>query len=232
MPNGFAAPATHADVAERKRADVDAQATLVGPFGRTLLGTLMFALGGALLYLVIALWPAIQAAAKSGNGTTTVTWFGYEWKPSADAALLVLVVLASGIGSYVHAAVSFADYVGNRGFVVSWVWWYVLRVFVGSSLAVIFYFAIRGGFLGASANSTDINVYGIAAISALVGLFSKQATDKLREVFDTAFRVQGGGDSARGDNLQPAPGKAGAGTGDSATPGTQLPAAGDPAPQP
>jgi hypothetical protein len=201
MPNGIAAPAMHA---EADHAREDDQTALVGPFGRTLLGTLMFLLGAALLYLVIALWPAVQAAAKAGDGTAKVSWFGYDWKPTADAALLVLVVLTSAVGSYVHAAVSFADYVGNRGFVVSWIWWYLLRVFVGSSLAVIFYFAIRGGFLGTGTDAADVNVYGIAAISGLVGLFSKQATDKLREVFDTAFRVNTGGDRERADNLEAA----------------------------
>jgi len=206
MPNGVAAHADQAKAAERRRAHADNQAALVGPFGRTLLGLLMFLLGAVLLYLMIELWPAIQAAAKAGHGTAKVTWFGHEWKPTADVALLALVVLSSGLGSYVHAAVSFADYVGNRGFVVSWVWWYLLRVFVGSSLAVIFYFGIRGGFLGAGTNAADINVYGIAAISGLVGLFSKQATDKLREVFDTAFRVNKGGDSERADNLDSTPG--------------------------
>jgi hypothetical protein len=35
-----------------------------------------------------------------------------------------------------------------------------------------------------------MNAYGIAAISALAGMFSKQATDKLREIFDTLFRTQ------------------------------------------
>jgi hypothetical protein len=174
---------------------------LVGPLGQTILGTLMFILGAVLLYMVIALWPAVQAAAKAGNGTAKVTWFGQDWRPTADAALLALVVLSSGLGSYVHASVSFADYIGNRRFVVSWIWWYLLRVFVGSSLAVIFYFSIRGGFLGAGTDAANINVYGIASMSALVGLFSKQATDKLREVFDTAFRVRKGGDSEREDKM-------------------------------
>ena len=206
MPNGVAAHADQAQAAERSRSRADNQAALVGPFGRTLLGLLMFVLGGVLLYLLIELWPAIQAAAKAGSPNAKVTWFGHTWKPTADVALLALVVLSSSLGSYVHAAVSFADYVGNRGFVVSWVWWYLLRVFVGSALAVIFYFAIRGGFLGAGTNAADINVYGIAAISGLVGLFSKQATDKLREVFDTAFRVDKGGDRERADNLDSTPG--------------------------
>jgi hypothetical protein len=147
-----------------------------------------------------------------------VTWFGFEWKPSADAALLALVVLSSGVGSYVHAAVSFTDYVGNRGLTVSWIWWYVLRLFVGSSLAVIFYFAIRGGFFSTGGDAAQINPYGIAAISGLVGLFSKQATDKLREIFDTAFRVEQGGDVDRGDSLNTTPGAEAGG----AAPGTTI----------
>lgn len=189
-------------------ARVDRQAALIGPLGRTLLGALIFVLGGAMLYAVIALWPAIEAAAKATAGTkqtATVKWFGFTWNPSPDAALLALVVLSSAVGSYVHAAVSFTDYVGNRGLTVSWVWWYILRLFVGSSLAVIFYFAIRGGFFSTATNPAEINPYGIAAISGLVGLFSKQATDKLREIFDTAFRVQHGGDRARGDGLDTTP---------------------------
>jgi hypothetical protein len=44
----------------------------------------------------------------------------------------------------------------------------------------------------------DINPYGIAALSGLVGMFSKQATDKLGEVFATLFRAAPGrGDAKR-----------------------------------
>jgi len=186
-------------------------ALLLSPFGQTALGVVMFVVGGAMLYAVIALWPAIQAAANTSPdaanaATANVTWFGFSWKPNPDAALLALVILSSGVGSYVHAAVSFTDYVGNRGLTSSWVWWYILRLFVGSSLAVVFYFAIRGGFFSTGTDAAQINPYGIAAISGLVGLFSKQATDKLREIFDTAFRVQQGGDKARGDGLDETPG--------------------------
>jgi hypothetical protein len=158
-----------------------------------------------MLYLVIALWPSVQAAATTGtadNADKTVPLFGMtEWKPTPEAALLALVVLSSALGSYVHAAVSFTDYVGNRLLARSWIWWYILRVLVGSSLALLFYFVIRGGFLSAGTDSSDINPYGIAAISGLVGLFSKQATDKLSEVFDTAFSVEKGGDKARSDSI-------------------------------
>jgi hypothetical protein len=59
-----------------------------------------------------------------------------------------------------------------------------------------------------------VNVYGIIAIACLAGLFSKQATDKLREVFENLFRVEKpvkradklGGDEEDDDDNPPAGG--------------------------
>jgi hypothetical protein len=167
-----------------------------------LLGLFLLALGIVLFSAVIALWPAVlEATRTTSTDTTEITWFDYTYSLTPDAALLLLVVLVSALGSFVHAATSFSDYMGNGRLRKSWIWWYLLRVFVGSGLALLFYFAIRGGFFGET-SSTDINPYGIAAISGLVGLFSKQATDKLRELFDTAFHVRAGyGDDARRDGM-------------------------------
>jgi len=173
--------------------------------GKLTLGVLLLGLGAVLLYLLLTLWPAVEAAKESRDGS--VTWFWQHLDLSADATLLLLVIVVSAVGSYVHVTVSFSDFAGNRQLVSSWVWWYILRVFVGSSLATLFYFAIRGGFFSNTSDSAQVNVYGIAALSGLVGLFSKQATDKLREIFDTAFRTKDGyGDDARSDSIaNPAP---------------------------
>jgi hypothetical protein len=172
---------------------------------RLLLGLLLLFLGITLMYLLLTLWPAVDAAKDNRAGS--VTWFWRHLELTPDATLLLLVILVSAVGSYVHATVSFSDFAGNRQLVSSWMWWYLLRVFVGSSLAVLFYFAIRGGFFSSASDSSQVNVYGIAALSGLVGLFSKHATDKLREIFDTAFRTREGyGDDARGDGIaNPAP---------------------------
>lgn len=168
--------------------------------GKAMLGFLLLVLGFVFLYLLVTLWPAVEDAQQ--NLDSSVTWFWRDLDLTADTTLLLLVVLVSGVGSYVHVTVSFSDFAGNRQLVSSWVWWYVLRVFVGSSLAVVFYFALRGGFFSSASDSSQVNVYGIAALAGLVGLFSKQATDKLREIFDTAFRTQEGyGDDARSDGI-------------------------------
>ncbi|MFI7601434.1 IPT/TIG domain-containing protein [Actinoplanes sp. NPDC049681] len=166
-----------------------------------LLGLGLVIMGTGLVYVLIVIWPAVTA---TGPGAAhRVHLFGVvtlELVP--DAALLLLVVVSSALGGFVHAATSFATYVGNRALTLSWVWWYLLRIFIGGALAVIFYLAVRGGFLAAQADSGDVNPYGMAALAGLVGLFSKQATDKLEEVFTTLFRVQDRkGDALRKDKV-------------------------------
>jgi hypothetical protein len=176
------------------------------------LGVLMLLVGACLVYLIVAVWPAVRqatepAAAGQPAPKTTVGLIGpVELTLDPDAALLVLVVITGAFGSYVHAATSFADFVGNRTLATSWIWWYLLRLFIGVALAVIFYLAIRGGFLAAQADAAAVNPYGVAALAGLVGMFSKQATDKLEETFTNLFRVaEGKGDAERKDKLIPPP---------------------------
>jgi hypothetical protein len=125
---------------------------------------------------------------------------------SFDERLLLLVIVAGILGSFVHGATSLADYIGNDCFNRKWTWFYLLRPVIGMALALVFYFVIRGGFLTTNVGATDINPYGIAALAGLVGMFSKQATDKLSEVFSTLFKSGSGeGDEKRADPLRPKP---------------------------
>jgi hypothetical protein len=122
---------------------------------------------------------------------------------SFDERLLLLVIVAGVLGSFVHGATSLADYLGNDCFNRKWTWFYLLRPVIGMALALVFYFVIRGGFLTTNVGATDINPYGIAALAGLVGMFSKQATDKLSEVFSTLFKSGSGeGDEKREDPLR------------------------------
>ena len=107
-----------------------------------------------------------------------------------DQRLLLMVIVLGTLGSYVHAANSFADYVGNRQLFWSWMPWYALRPLVGAPTAIFLYFVMRAGFLTASASGGDINRFGIGAIAGLSGLFSVKAGDKLKEVFDTLFKTE------------------------------------------
>jgi hypothetical protein len=178
---------------------------------------LFLALSGVLLVaLLISVWPAVEDAtgaggaqqdgqAQAGAASTDVSmsFFGLvHMDVTSGTALLILVAVVGALGSFIHASTSFVEYVGNRRLERSWAWWYLLRLPIGASLALVLYVAFRGGLFATSATTGDVNIYGVAAIAAVTGLFSKQATSKLEELFTTLFRVaEGKGDERLEDSL-------------------------------
>ncbi len=172
-------------------------------FGTVVLGLFLLVMGVGLVAALFSLWPAIEAATAEEPTSTPWSFLGLSsWTLTPNTALLVLVAVVGGLGSLIHGATSFVSFVGNRRLMPSWYWWYVLRILAGATLAVLVYFVFRGGFLTGTATTEAVNPYGIAAIAGLAGLFSKQAVDKLREVFDTLLRVrEGAGDDARADKM-------------------------------
>ncbi len=150
-----------------------------------------------LFYLLITAWPVQEFVAGKPTTFKVFNIFGIwcHWAP--DRHMLFLVMVAGALGSLTHTWTSFGDYVGNRELSTNWIWFLVLRIPIGMALAVLFYFIIRGGLLiptaqaPSNANAPDataaLNPYSIAAFSALAGMFSKQATDKLAAVFDVVF---------------------------------------------
>jgi len=159
------------------------------------LGLLLLALGCVLLYSLTALWPATQAAVSEGMPPSgpagPVDWFGGTYTPSSETDMLLLVILTGALGSYLHAIVSFADHAGNMTLREHWVWWYLARVLVGASLAVLVYLVIRGLLFESNELSGVGNAAGIAAMSGLAGLCARQATDWLRALVDVALRGAG-----------------------------------------
>ncbi len=157
------------------------------------LGIYLLVLGALLSYFILKLWPRMI---PGSNGTDVLVtkvalfWKSFEFEAPYEIRLILIVLVAGALGSYIHAATSFIDFVGNRRLLASWVWWYILRPFIGMALALIFYFVIRGGLIFLSAEGGDINPYGIAAVAGLVGMFSKQGTDKLKELFDNLFKTE------------------------------------------
>jgi hypothetical protein len=162
-------------------------------------GVYLVILNLLLVYLLFRLWPG-QVPMKAEH--LRVTLIPHFWVPDVwtEVRFLALVAVAGALGSYIHLATSFADFLGNKRFVASWKWWYLLRPFIGSTLAVSVYFAARGGLISGGAGAGDLSPYGVTGLAALTGMFSKQATDKLREVFVTLFKTN---DSQRDDPLKP-----------------------------
>lgn len=145
--------------------------------------------------------PAVSATTSStvagfrpsASGTTgsirpvRVLWL--NWKhPSAEPLELLLVVAMASIGACIHALTSLTTYIGNRRFIDSWSSWYLIRLPAGVGLALLLYFVLRAGFISASSGGGTINPYGLAAFAGLSGMFSKEATDMLHDVYSTVFK--------------------------------------------
>jgi hypothetical protein len=152
-----------------------------------------------LVNLLMGIWPDSPPGKYWPH--VTVLWGALEFDITANARMLLIAVLTGALGSMLHTMSSFADYAGNRRLGHSWMPWYILRPFIGTALALLFYLILRAGLLTAQTTATEVNPYGIAAIAGLAGMFSKQATDKLNETFTTLFGVKKGGDEDRGEKL-------------------------------
>jgi len=171
-----------------------------------------------------------QATEKLNRATSPSVETKMVKQLNREIDLLCLVLLAGALGSFLHMAQSFSDFAGNRRLKSSWVWWYCFLPFVGGGLALVFYAGLRGGLITVGAapgvKATDLNPYGLVAASALAGMFSKAATKKLGEVFDTFFQSSKGAQTA--DPLKPDSGGTGqpskpSATGSSAAPGGTKP---------
>lgn len=153
-----------------------------------LVGAFTFMMAAALAYWLLSAWPT--STVESG----VVVWIGFT-----ESIGLQIAMICGALGAFVHVATSFASFAGNRSLRPSWVWWFLLRPAVGAAMALMFYFVLRSGLLLDGPLGHAVSPFGVAAASALVGLFSKHLVDKLRVVSDAAFNS--GNDTERHDKL-------------------------------
>jgi len=135
---------------------------------------------------LIESWPQGEVGAEKLE--LSVLFMGISLPGGLGTRLLVVAALSGAVGALISSTHSLVSFLGNRGFVRSWMFWYVARPFIGMALGVTFYVFLRAGFLApAEAGSTAINVHGVSAVAILAGMFARQAIDKLKESFETLF---------------------------------------------
>ena|SRR5215471_1496914 len=175
--------------------------------GIVILGVYFCVLSALVIYLLVVTWPVSDPKDATKFTEFSVFGLGPFRDVPADIRLFISVIAAGALGSLVHGLTSFSDYVGNDRLTTRWIWWLILRAPIGIALSLLFYLLLRGGLVspssGGNMNAALLNPYGVAAISAMAGMFSKQATDKLAEIFDTLFRTRE--PVARADSLEAAP---------------------------
>ncbi len=123
---------------------------------------------------------------QSGVDKQTIASAGTGF-PSPEQRFLLIAVLAGVLGGSAGGLSSLLDFRGNRRLFSSWSLWYFAQPIVAGMIAVIFYVCIRAGFFASATTLQSVNVFGIAAFCAMVGLFTDDATNKLSEVFKTLF---------------------------------------------
>ena len=182
---------------KRRRANA-LQITLMGA------GLVLFAL--VLAVALVSLWPQSYpkfppAGAVGDPGVQCLI----GWCPGPDTRLLVMVMVAGALGSFVHVAKSFGDFVGNDRFMASWIWWYLLKPCIGMALALLLYLIVRAVSVAVNpaSDAASVNLFGLMAMAGLAGMASKQGTDKFADVLDSLFRIRrNAGDARRKDPLE------------------------------
>jgi hypothetical protein len=178
-------------------------------------GTLLALAALLVLYLLVQVWPPAPPPAITGGAaptptattttpagqvpTTTVVvqaapnppihLFGARLEVDREARLFIVVALAGALGGLVYALRSLTWYAGNRNLKYSWMMTYYLQPIVGAGLATITYVVLRGGLVVATTQASPdvVNPFGFAAFGALVGLFSAQAAEWLKRIFEQVF---------------------------------------------
>ncbi|GAA4457388.1 hypothetical protein [Novipirellula rosea] len=120
-------------------------------------------------------------------GANVILIASVESGASHKRDILIFVLLMGAFGSLLHSVASFGAFVGNRQFSPSWCWWYLFQPCIGAGLALIVFFVVGRGHI--AGESVD-NLFSIAMIAALVGLFSDQATLKLKELVETILTTK------------------------------------------
>jgi hypothetical protein len=116
-------------------------------------------------------------------------------KGATESSILTMVILLGALGGSLHLVSSLFKYVGNRQFKKSWVLYYLAMPLTGAGLAPIIYLLLRVGILTPSGGTTvgssfaNLNLMFIYGFALLTGMFSRAATDKLAEVFNTIFKT-------------------------------------------
>jgi hypothetical protein len=157
----------------------------VSRLGVVLFTVLLPTVAVLLLYHLWAVWPPSTGERPTGK---TVNYFGvWEVNVSSETALFVIVAVAGALGGLIHSLRSLVTYVGYRRLLWSWVPFYLTLPIIGSLGGTVFYIVFRAGLFSPSTSADEASPFGFAAVALLVGLFSQQALEKLRELAGNLF---------------------------------------------
>jgi hypothetical protein len=141
---------------------------------------------------LLAIWPRTPSELAL-NATRTVTLplplsLGGPVVLSPETLLATTMVLSGVVGACVYSFHVISRHLGSyQDFDKKWTAWYLLRPFIAAGLAFIFYVLARSGIVTVGADLKNLNLLGLAGVSALVGLFTDHAMARLLELAIVMF---------------------------------------------
>ncbi len=131
---------------------------------------------------------------KIVNSTSRSVTLRGEWRimglpftfKDPQVQYILLAGLFGIIGSSAHGVASLTVWHGHCKSRWKWGWWYFVRPPIGLALAIIVYVVLRAGLL----TGVEMNYYGVAAVSALVGFSTEPTMKKLRDILDKLFGIE------------------------------------------
>lgn len=149
-------------------------------FARVFLGIFILVSGLILSLFLIFIWPPDGPLADQRPFVFDSTFGSFTLERAQQ--MWLIAGISGMLGAFLHACVSFADFVGNRRLVSSWGWWYLMRGPVGAALGMLFYASLRSSTMQI-AGIEHLNPYTVVSLCGLAGLSSKQAINFLQERF-------------------------------------------------
>lgn len=131
-------------------------------------GITTFLLAGGLAIFALLLVTLPNALTRSGE-MASLGWF------------VPAVVLCGALGAWIHAAQSFAGFVGTKRFTARWGRWYLLRPMIGGFLAFLLLVLSLAGVVPGLDESRGFLVLGVATV---LGLVARPVVDKALDVFE------------------------------------------------
>lgn len=166
--------------------------------------------------VLVGLWLLILAGlCVSGlfftlSASSRPDWLAWYLNSNRDLSNAMVTGFGAGVGSVITTILGYLEHASEKkDFERAYAPWYVGRPLMGLLLGLLFYFLLRGGLLALAPSSTvatspaDLNAAALAGLGGLVGLFSKNAIEKLRELFDTIFSSRKAAEQAVLDRLPP-----------------------------
>jgi hypothetical protein len=127
----------------------------------------------------------------------SISWPDWTMKwleRTPDFTNAMATMFGAGIGSSLATIQAYLEHASDKkDFDIAYVPWYIARPLMGMLLGLIFYFLLREGLLAVLTDRSTpetLSEAGLIGVGALVGLFSKEAIEKLRELFNTLFSTR------------------------------------------